>query len=118
VARANMACEDLTAYDLRDLEVIWRQQPNVSGRRHYSHRIAFSPDGQHLLITSGDRQKQQPAQDLLNNLGTIVRLLPDGIPAPGNPFAGRGSPTDQIWSYGHRNILGLAFDGQGRLWDL
>lgn len=47
-----------------------------------------------------------------------MRLDLDGNPAPGNPMAGKASPTDQIWSYGHRNILGLAFDAKGRLWDL
>jgi glucose/arabinose dehydrogenase len=59
-----------------------------------------------------------PAQDLSNNLGTIVRLLPDGSPAPGNPWADRPAPTNQIWTYGHRNILGLAFDEKERLWAL
>lgn len=118
VARANMVCETELACELRDLTVIWRQHPKVSGRGHYSHRLAFSPDGQYLFIASGDRQKMAPAQDLSNTLGAIVRLLGDGTPAPGNPFADQGAPSDQIWSFGHRNILGLAFDAQGRLWDL
>jgi aldose sugar dehydrogenase len=117
VGRANMVCEEHSQCELRDLKVIWRQ-PKVSGRGHYSHRLAFSPDGQYLFIASGDRQKMEPAQELSNNLGTIVRLLPDGTPAPGNPFADRPSPANQIWSFGHRNILGLAFDAEGRLWDL
>ena len=103
---------------LEGLEVIWRQQPKVEGHGHYSHRIAFSPDGQHLFIASGDRQAMTPAQDMNSALGKIVRLLPDGTPAPGNPFASKGGVTAQIWSLGHRNILGLKFDGQGRLWDL
>ncbi|WP_114520368.1 PQQ-dependent sugar dehydrogenase [Altererythrobacter sp. ZODW24] len=102
---------------INDLNVIWRQD-KVSGKGHYSHRLAFSPDGEYLYVASGDRQKKQPAQDLTNNLGTVVRLTLDGKPAEGNPFADQGSPTDQIWSYGHRNILGLQFDAEGRLWDL
>lgn len=118
VGRANLVCENDASCALRNLEIIWRQEPKVTGRGHYSHRIAFSPDGKHLFVSSGERQKQKPAQDNDNNLGTIVRLLPDGRPAPGNPFAKRGSPSDQIWSYGHRNILGLKFDSKGRLWDL
>lgn len=101
---------------LIDLAVIWRQTPKTSGAGHFSHRLAFSPDGQFLFVSSGDRQKRQPAQDLGNTLGTIVRLTPDGAPAPGNPFADRGSPSDEIWSYGHRNVLGLEFDAEGRLW--
>ncbi len=107
---------------LDGLRVIWRQHPKVTGRGHYSHRLAISPDGRYLFIASGDRQKMAPAQDLSSALGKIVRLLPDGTPAPGNPFAagvsGRGSISDEIWSLGHRNILGLAFDREGRLWDL
>lgn len=103
---------------LEGLEVIWRQQPKVEGHGHYGHRIAFSPDGRHLFIASGDRQAMTPAQDMSSALGKIVRLLPDGTPAPGNPFASKGGVTAQIWSLGHRNILGLKFDSQGRLWDL
>jgi len=103
---------------LEGLKVIWRQQPKVTGQGHYSHRIAFSPDGKYLFVASGDRQKMTPAQELTGNLGKIVRLLPDGTPAPGNPFAEKGGLAAQFWSIGHRNILGLAFDGEGRLWDL
>ncbi len=116
VGRAKLVLGD--APRLEGLTVIWRQDPKVTGGGHYSHRIAFSPDGQYLFIASGDRQKMTPAQDLASNLGKIVRLLPDGTPAPGNPFAARGGVTSQVWSYGHRNILGLKFDGEGRLWDL
>ncbi len=103
---------------LADLRVIWRQQPKVSGNGHYSHRIAFSPDGQTLFIASGERQKFDPAQDMAGNLGKIVRLRLDGSPAPGNPFADQGGVAAQVWSLGHRNILGLKFDAAGRLWDL
>lgn len=118
VGRAELVCEDHSSCALKDLQVIWRQSPKTTGRGHYSHRIAFSPDGEYLFIASGERQKQDPAQDLSNNLGSIVRLLPDGTPAPGNPLADKGGVTRQIWSYGHRNILGLKFDAEGRLWDL
>ena len=118
VGRANMVCVEHSSCELRDLEVVWRQQPKVSGRGHFSHRLAFSPNGEHLFVASGDRQKRDPAQDNSNNLGTIVRLLPDGHAAPGNPLKSKTAPSNQIWSWGHRNILGLAFDSSGRLWDL
>ena len=103
---------------LEALKVIWRQDPKVSGAGHYSHRLAFSPDGKYLFVASGERQKFTPAQGMGSNLGKIVRLLPDGTPAPANPFAAKGGVAAQVWTLGHRNILGLKFDAQGRLWDL
>lgn len=102
--------------ELRDLEVIWRQNPKVPGRGHYGHRIAFSGDG-YLFISSGERQKFDPAQDMKQNLGKIIRLHPDGSVPDDNPFADQGGVTAQIWSLGHRNPLGIAFDEQGRLWN-
>ncbi len=102
---------------ITDLKVIWRQ-PKVTGRGHYAHRLAISPDGRHLFVSSGDRQKLDPAQDTSNNLGAIVRLNLDGSPAAGNPFSGQAGKAQDIWSWGHRNPLGLAFDAQGRLWNM
>lgn len=101
---------------LADLEVIWRQTPKVSGNGHFSHRIAVDPDGEHLFVSSGDRQKKTPAQDTSNTLGTIVRLTLDGEPAEGNPLADEGGASAEIWSYGHRNPLGLEFAPDGTLW--
>jgi glucose/arabinose dehydrogenase len=101
---------------LVDLEVVWRQTPKVDGDGHFGHRLAFSPDGQHLFVSSGDRQLQDPAQDTTNTLGTIVRLTPDGDPAPGNPLADEGGVTAEIWSWGHRNPLGLEIAPDGTLW--
>ena len=102
---------------LSDQQVIWRQDPKVTGSGHYGHRIAFSPDG-HLFISSGERQHFDPAQDMQMNLGKVVRLNDDGSVPADNPFADRAGVTAQIWTLGHRNPLGLAFDGQGRLWEL
>lgn len=116
VARAKLVIGEKPS--LEGLSVIWRQFPKVTGRGHYSHRMAFSPDGKYLYVTSGDRQKFTPAQDLSVNLGKVLRLLPDGTPAPGNPFADKGGVSAQIWSYGHRNLLGIAFSPDGRLWDI
>ncbi len=118
VGRAELVCADHSSCALQDLRVIWRQTPKTTGRGHYSHRLTFSPDGRYLFVASGDRQKFTPAQDMTGNLGKIVRLLPDGTPAPGNPFASQGGVAAQVWTLGHRNILGLQFDAQGRLWDL
>ncbi|HKX89448.1 MAG TPA: PQQ-dependent sugar dehydrogenase [Sphingopyxis sp.] len=102
---------------LEGLQIIWKQVPKVVGQGHYSHRLAFSPDGKYLFIGSGERQKFDPAQDMKANLGKILRLNPDGSVPADNPFASEGGVTAQIWSLGHRNILGLAFDATGKLWN-
>lgn len=100
---------------LDDFRIIWRQQPKVSGEGHFAHRIAFGPDGL-MYLTSGDRQKFDPAQNLGGNLGKVLRLTKEGEPAPGNPWASRGGVAAQLWTIGHRNPLGIAFAPDGRLW--
>jgi len=103
--------------DLKDLKTIWTQNPKVTGRGHYSHRMVFSPDGKYLFIGSGERQKFDPSQDMTGNLGKIVRLFPDGSVPKDNPFMDQEGALPEIWSLGHRNILGMAFDSEGRLWN-
>lgn len=116
VARAKLVLDADGGGQLREAQVIWRQTPKVSGGGHYGHRLAFGPDGK-LWISSSERQKFDPAQDMKANLGKIIRLNDDGgIPAD-NPFVAQGAPADQVWSLGHRNALGLAFDANGRLWE-
>ena len=112
VARAKLDLED---NELEDLQVLWRQVPKVAGNGHYGHRIAFDADGM-LWITSSERQKFDPAQDMASNLGKIVRLRDDGQVPDGNPFAAQGGVAAQVWSLGHRNMLGIDFDRDGRLW--
>lgn len=109
---------DLEALRLHDFEVLWRQTPKVAEENHYSHRMAFSPDGRFLFVTSGDRWIPETAQDTDNNLGAVLRLTLDGTAAPGNPMYGDGGATAEIWSYGHRSPLGLAFDAEGALWEI
>jgi len=116
LGRATLVTDGATPR-LEGLEVIWRQDPKVTGNGQYAGRVAFSPDGSYLFVSSGERQKFTPAQDLSNNLGCVLRLTPDGQAAPGNPFADRGGVSTQIWSYGHRNPLGLRFDAAGNLWE-
>lgn len=96
-------------------KAIWRQDPKVSGAGHYSHRIAFAPDGT-MFVSSGDRQKMQPAQDPASDLGKILHLTAEGQPVAGGPWASRGGRAASHWTMGHRNVLGLAFAADGRLW--
>jgi aldose sugar dehydrogenase len=117
VARARLALDSAGGGRLEDLAVIWRQDPKVGGQGHFGHRIAFAPDG-HLYISSGERQKFDPAQDMAANLGKILRLNDDGSVPADNPFADAGGVAAQIWSLGHRNPLGIAFDSQARLWNV
>lgn len=100
---------------LENSKVIWRQIPKVSGSGHYSHRLAFGPAGK-LFITSGDRQKQAPAQKWNTNLGKVIRLNGDGSVPKDNPFTEQGELAKTFWSIGHRNLLGISFDKDGGLW--
>jgi glucose/arabinose dehydrogenase len=77
---------------------------------HNGGRLAFGPDGM-LYVSTGDATQPDRAQDLESLGGKILRLSPDGAVPADNPFA--GSP---VFSYGHRNVQGLAFDQDGRLW--
>jgi glucose/arabinose dehydrogenase len=117
VARARLTLDPSGGGRLADVEVIWRQEPKVTGMGHYGHRIAFSEDG-YLFISSGERQKFDPSQDMQQNLGKILRLHADGSVPDDNPFIEQGGVAAQIWSVGHRNPLGIAFDDEGRLWNV
>lgn len=104
-----------------DRKRVWEQSPKVTGNGHYGHRMAISPEtakdgGGFLYITSGERQKFTPAQNMDMNLGKVVRINTNGSIPDDNPFAGQGGVTAQIWTLGHRNPLGIDFDAQGRLW--
>ena len=101
---------------IEGFKIIWRQAPKLSGDGHFSHRIAFGPDGL-LYLSSGDRQKFTPAQDMNGNLGKVLRLTDEGQPPLGNPWAAQGGVAAEFWSIGHRNALGLAFAPDGKLWE-
>ena len=113
VARGRL---DETATRLQEVQVIFRQEPKVSGGNHFGSRLAFSPQGQ-LFVTSGERFKFQPAQDLASGLGKVMRINPDGSVPPDDPFVGRADARPEIWSYGHRNVQGAAINpATGALW--
>ena len=90
---------------LEGFKVIWRQQPKVTGGGHYSQRVAFAPDGT-MFVSSGERQKFDPAQDPKVDLGKTIHMT-----AEGQRIGGR------YYTLGHRNLLGLAFAPDGRLWE-
>ncbi len=124
VGRAVLTLNERGGGALAPVEVIWRQYPKLVGKGHYGHRILFDDDG-YLWVSSGDRQKFTPAQDMQSNIGKIVRLNDDGsVPADNpfvdyfskNPLADDEGVYGEIWSLGHRNPLGMAFDLDGQLW--
>jgi len=81
-----------TAASLANFNVLWRQMPKGKGGQA-GGQIAFSPDGQYLFLTVGDRQRFTPAQDPDQPEGKILRLTLDGKPAPGNPNFGKTGAT-------------------------
>jgi glucose/arabinose dehydrogenase len=78
---------------------------------HNGGRLRFSPDGRYLFAGTGDAQNGANAQNTASLNGKVLRIDPDGTIPPDNPF------HNAVWSYGHRNVQGLAFDSQGRLWE-
>ncbi|MFL6054788.1 MAG: PQQ-dependent sugar dehydrogenase [Actinoallomurus sp.] len=80
-------------------------------RLHDGGRLRFSPGGRYLFAGTGDAQNGASAQDTGSLNGKVLRIYPDGSIPPDNPF------HNAVWSYGHRNVQGLAFDAWGRLWE-
>ena len=98
---------DVSGDRLGDIEPILTGIP--VGKGHFGGRLAFGPDG-YLYASTGEMQLGYPAQDKTSLGGKILRIAKDGKPAKGNPF------ENEVWSWGHRNVEGIAFDGEGRLW--
>ena len=102
---------------LESTQVIWRQQPKVSGSNHWGSRIVFRPDGT-LFVTLGERfNHSERAQDLSATLGKVVRINPEGSAPRDNPFVNRDGARPEIWSYGHRNVQAAALHPETKqLW--
>lgn len=102
---------------LGDVRVIYRQEPKVNSENHFGSRLAFDGQG-HLFVSQGERTLRMMSQELDKLQGKLVRLDPDGGVPADNPFVGNGQARPEIWSYGHRNSQGLAFDPRtGKLWE-
>ena len=90
----------------------------TSTSHHFGSRIAFD-NQDHLFVSVGDRGERPNGQDLSNHAGSILRLYRDGRVPSDNPFVDRADVLDEIWSYGHRNPQGLAYDlKHQRLWEI
>jgi aldose sugar dehydrogenase len=116
VARARLV--DGSPPKLDQLRVIFRMQPTLDSTMHAGGRLVFAPDGK-LFITLGERsilKGRVQARDLGSDFGKIVRIQPDGTIPQDNPFNGRKGARPEIWTLGHRNVLGAALDSQNRLW--
>ncbi|TVQ62852.1 MAG: PQQ-dependent sugar dehydrogenase [Phycisphaerales bacterium] len=104
---------------LEDVETIFRAAPDKPGGQHFGSRLLWLGDGT-LLVAIGDggnppvavggRLTRENAQDLSNTLGKVVRITEDGRAAPDNPFIERDDDGRYVYTYGHRNIQGLAID--------
>jgi aldose sugar dehydrogenase len=101
---------------IRDAKVIFRQPEKVTDNRHFGARLLFAPDG-NLFVTLGDRSKRDDAQKLSSAHGKIVRIAPEGGAAAGNPFTGQADALPEIWTFGHRNVQGIAINpANGEMW--
>lgn len=103
-----------------DYDTVFLGRPeHYSGAdHHFGSRIVFDPkDSGMMYFSCGERGAQQFAQDITRPNGKVFRVRDDGSVPKDNPFVGKPKAYEQIWSHGHRNPQGLAFDLEGRLWD-
>lgn len=102
----------LTATGLADVKIIFSQAPKVASTLHFGSRIVFDDKG-HMFIALGERSKTEfrgQSQDLVSDLGKVVRFNRDGSIPNDNPFVGKQDMRPEIWSYGHRNQQGAAMN--------
>jgi glucose/arabinose dehydrogenase len=115
LSRGRLNLSGMAIEGLQDIFVAdaWSERSGV----HFGSKIAFGPDGK-LYMTVGERGEGEPAQDLTVHKGKLLRLNDDGTVPPDNPFVGRSDAKPEIYSYGHRNMQGLAFHPvTGALWE-
>ncbi len=105
---------------MENVQVIYRATPAYKGTLHYGGRVLVDRSG-NLVLSTGERSDlvtRPQAQSLNSGLGKVIRVTKEGQPAPGNPFAGRSDARPELYSYGHRNVQGLALHPQtGDIWE-
>lgn len=117
VAKGKLSSDEKS---LENVAVIYQAKPSYDGALHFGGRVLFAKDGSLFLSTGerSDRVTRPQAQDLKSGLGKIIRITTDGKPAAGNPFMGKANARPEVYSYGHRNVQGIAFHPvTGDLWD-
>lgn len=117
VAKGSLSADEKR---MENVSVIYRATPAYRGNLHYGSRILVDKTG-NLIFSTGERSDKATrpqAQQLNSGLGKIIRITKEGKPAAGNPFAGRSDARPEIYSFGHRNVQGLAFHPEtGDLWE-
>lgn len=122
LARAALSADNRR---LDNVKIIFSQKPKTASSAHFGCRIVESrspginarPDGK-LFLTTGERfSRKEDAQTLNNHHGKLIRINKDGSVPPDNPFVGKAGALPEIWSYGHRNMQGLAMAPDGTLWE-
>jgi glucose/arabinose dehydrogenase len=117
VAKGKLSSDEKS---MEGVKVIYRATPAYNGTLHYGGRVRFSKDGD-LYVSTGERsdlETRPQAQDVKSGLGKIIRITTDGKPVAGNPFEGKSDARAELYSYGHRNVQGLAFHPEtGDLWE-
>jgi aldose sugar dehydrogenase len=117
VAKGRLATNEMT---VENATVIYQALPAYRGSLHYGGRIVFDRSG-NLFVSTGERSDiatRPQAQWLNSALGKVVHITTEGKPAPGNPFINNSNAKSELYSYGHRNVQGLAFHPEtGELWE-
>jgi glucose/arabinose dehydrogenase len=117
VAKGKLSADEKS---LEGVTVIYRATPAYKGTLHYGGRVLFSKEG-NLFVSTGERSDlvtRPQAQDINSGLGKVICITTDGKPVTGNPFEGKANARPELYSYGHRNVQGIAFHPvTGDLWE-
>ncbi|MEO9003981.1 MAG: PQQ-dependent sugar dehydrogenase [Ginsengibacter sp.] len=117
VAKGKLSVDEKS---IENPQVIYRATPAFKSTAHYGGRILFDRTG-NIIFSTGERsilESRPEAQYLNSSLGKIIRITTEGKPAPGNPFEGNADARPELYSYGHRNVQGLAINPvTGDLWE-